>query len=215
MVVIIAANLTVLGSSRLRVCIRTVAVQGIATGLLPLVTYGFAIPLHWLLFAAATISLKGVVFPLLLTRAMRSAGIQREVEPLVSYPLSIMAGIAFLIGSFWLSTRLPLPIPAESALIVPVTLSTILTGLFVLASRVKALTQVLGYLVLENGIYSFGEALLHQQSVIVEFGILLDVFVSVFVMGIAIFHISREFDHIDTQHFTALTDWTPPAKEAL
>jgi len=70
----------------------------------------------------------------------------------------------------------------------------------------KAITQVIGYLMLENGIYFFGSVLLGEQSLLVELAVLLDIFVAVFVMGIAIFHISREFDHIDTQKLTELKD---------
>jgi hydrogenase-4 component E len=93
---------------------------------------------------------------------------------------------------------------------VPLALSTILIGLFVVISRIKALSQVLGFLILENGIYAFGAALLLEQPLVVELGVLLDVFVAVFVMGIAIFHISREFDHIDTDALDQLADWTDP-----
>lgn len=78
--------------------------------------------------------------------------------------------------------------------------------MIVSASRRKALTQVLGYLALENGVYAFGAAVALRLPALVELGILLDVFVGVFVMGIAMFHISREFDHIDTDKLQALPD---------
>jgi hydrogenase-4 component E len=89
---------------------------------------------------------------------------------------------------------------------VPVALFTSLVGLFVIISRRKALTQVLGYLVLENGIYTFGVGLVQNTPMLVELGVLLDVFVAVFVMGIAIFHINRQFDHIDTDRMVLLKD---------
>jgi len=88
-----------------------------------------------------------------------------------------------------------------------VAIFTMMTGLLLLTTRRKALTQVVGYLALENGIYTFGVAVARDGSPwLVELGILLDVFVAVFVMGIAIFHISREFDHIDADQLTALKD---------
>jgi hydrogenase-4 component E len=79
-------------------------------------------------------------------------------------------------------------------------------GFVLLVTRRKAITQVLGYLTLENGVYAFGAAVALDMPVMVELGILLDVFVGVFVMGIAIFHISREFDHIDTDRLVNLSD---------
>ena len=90
--------------------------------------------------------------------------------------------------------------------VLPVALATILTGLLLIVSRRTALSQVIGYLVLENGILAFGAGLALEEPLIVELGVLLDVFVAVFVMGIAIFHISREFDHIDVDQLTLLKD---------
>jgi hydrogenase-4 component E len=59
---------------------------------------------------------------------------------------------------------------------------------------------------MENGIYAFGMAFAIQEPLLVEMGVLLDVFVAVFVMGITIYHISRQFDHIDTDRLSALRD---------
>jgi hydrogenase-4 component E len=67
-------------------------------------------------------------------------------------------------------------------------------------------SQVLGFLVLENGIFTFGVGLVQELSLLVELGVLLDVFVAVFVMGIMIFHISREFDHLDADRLSTLKD---------
>jgi hydrogenase-4 component E len=158
----------------------------------------------------ASIVLKGVVFPRLLLRAERTAGVKREFQPIIGYSASILLGIAFLAFSLWLGTRLELPARLResvgSHLAVPVSVFSILVGLLLIISRNKALTQVLGYLVLENGIYIFGVTLVRDQPWLVETGILLDVFVAVFVMGIAIFHISREFDHMDVDQLTVLKD---------
>jgi hydrogenase-4 component E len=106
----------------------------------------------------------------------------------------------------WLGGRLPLPVPAKSPLVVPLALFTTMVGLFAVVSRRKALTQVLGYLVMENGIYAFGLAFAHNEPLLIELGTLLDVFTAVFVMGITIFHINREFDHIDTDQLNTLRD---------
>ena len=101
---------------------------------------------------------------------------------------------------------MPVPGATISSLVVPVAMFAILAGLFLSISRKKAVNQVLGFLVLENGVYTFGVGLIQHTSLLVELGVLLDVFVAVFVMGIIIFHISREFDHIDTDALTSLKD---------
>jgi len=205
---IVLTSFVLLGSSRIGTCIRVAALQGILLGLLTLATSAGP-SLRAPLLALASAGLKGVVFPWLLSRALRDAHVRREVEPFVGYNLSLLIGTAALAASLWLAARLPRPNPEVSSLVVPVALFTILAGLVLIVSRLKALMQVVGYLVLENGIYAFGVGLVEETPMLVELGVLLDLLVAVFVMGIAVFHISREFDHIDTGQLTALRDWPP------
>lgn len=204
MVLLILTNMVVLGTSRLRACIRVVAAQGVALGILPLLIYRFEPGL--LVFALLSIVLKGIVFPRMLGRTLRQLNVWREDAPYVGYGLSLLIGPLMLAFSSWVSARLPLPYSVHSPMLIPVALFTLMNGLYIIVSRKNALTQVLGYLVLENGIYAFGMAVAYHQPLLIELGILLDVFVGVFVMGIAIFHISRQFDHIDTDQLTMLRD---------
>ncbi|OGR63402.1 MAG: hypothetical protein A2X31_09035 [Elusimicrobia bacterium GWB2_63_22] len=203
-VILLDLALAVTGS--LSSCIRLVAVQGVVAGILPLLAGSGTPHARTAAFAAFIILLKGVVFPWLLTRARDRSGARKDVEPLITYPASIMLCLGAFIASSWLGSRLPLP-ETNVAWIVPASLATIFTGFLLITTRSKAITQVLGYLVIENGIYIFGLALFVEQPLMVELAILLDVFVAVFVMGIAIFHISREFDHIDTAELSELSDW--------
>jgi len=107
--------------------------------------------------------------------------------------------------AFAMAQRLPLP-QQEQSLLVPVAMSTVIIGLLVLTTRAKAVTQVVGYLMLENGIYAFGLTLAERVPLLVELGVLLDVFVGVFIMGIVVFHINREFDSLSSAHLIELKD---------
>jgi hydrogenase-4 component E len=209
LVLIVLTNLKLLGSSRLGGCIRVVAAQGILLGGLPLLAGGEFLSPRALLLSAVGVGLKGIAFPWLLSRALREAKVQREVQPFLGYTASMLLGGGALGISLWAASRLPLPPAVRSSLLVPVALATMLTGLLVIVSRSKAISQVLGYLVFENGIYAFGVGIAPSAPVLVELGVLLDVFVAVFVMGITIFHINREFDDIGTERLSALRDWRP------
>ncbi|MFH0922377.1 MAG: hydrogenase [Fibrobacterota bacterium] len=206
LVLLLLTNLLLLATSRMRSLIRIVALQGMAIGCLPFLAAGHAPAVRALLLGLGIIALKGFVMPALLIRAMRETRTRRELKPSIGPTLSLVIGILSLLAAFWISSRLPLPRPAPSPMVVPASLAMIFCGLYIIISRAQALTQVLGYLVLENGIYLFGAALLIEQPLLIEFGVLLDVFVAVFVMGIIIFHISREFDHIDTNRLSELSD---------
>ncbi len=205
-VLLILTNLRLIASSRLRSCIYVVALQGVLLGVLPLMVGTEHLTVRACMLSGVTILLKGGIFPWLLVRALHAANVRREMEPLVGYTTSLLIGAVLLALAMWLGSQLPLPVPAESSLVVPLAVFNIMIGLFAIVSRRKALTQVLGYLVMENGIYAFGLAFAMNEALLVEFGILLDAFMAVFVMGITIFHISREFDHMDTDRLSILKD---------
>ena len=204
LVLVVLTNLKLLGSSRLGASIRVVAAQGMVLGLLPILAHLHEISLHFALLAAGTIALKGIVFPRLLFRAVREAEVAREIEPYVGYVASLVAGVLALGVSFWMCTRLVMPENIASPWLAPVALFSIFAGLFLIVARKRALNQVLGFLVLENGIYTFGVGIVAETPFLVELGVLLDVFVAVFVMGIAVYHINREFDHIETDRLDRL-----------
>jgi hydrogenase-4 component E len=206
LVVLVLTDFALLGTSRLAGCIRAIAVQGILLGFLAVSMQDAEWSVVGVLPSVGIALVKGLVLPWLLFRAMREADTVREIEPLISYNLSIIAGAAALALSLWLGQRLHFSSQVASPLLVPVAFFTSLVGLVIIVSRRKALTQVLGYLALENGVYGFGTAVAPHLPALVELAILLDVFVAVFVMGIAIFHISREFNHIDTDKLVVLTD---------
>jgi hydrogenase-4 component E len=205
-VLLILTNLRLLASSRLASCVRVVALQGILLAVLPLLVGTELLSFRACMLSSLAILLKGIIFPWLLMRALQSANVTREMEPLVGYTTSLIFGAVLLALSMWLGGRLPLPVQPGSPLVLPLALFTIMVGLFVIVSRRKALTQVLGYLAMENGIYAFGLAFAMKEAFLVELGILLDAFMAVFVMGITIFHISREFDHMDTDRLSTLKD---------
>ena len=194
-------------SSRLLHCIRVVALQGILLGGLPLVMWNWnsgAPGMEICLSSAVNIIVKGILLPILLVRAMRKAGVKRELEPLAGYSWSLLIVTVMGALALWLSRSLALPnVPV---LAVPAAAITVFTGLFIIISRRKAITQALGFLAFENGIALFGVAMHLEYGFFVELGILLDVLVLVFVMGITVFQISREFEHIDADRLNLLTD---------
>lgn len=209
LLLVILLNLGMLAVSRLASGVRLFALQSLLLAFLPLaaeVLEGESPGVHALLIAVGTIAIKGIVIPHILLRIIRTGEVHREVEPFIGFTASVFVGALLVIGSFAVATRLPLPISPVSTLIVPVALSTLLLGLLTLVSRLKAITQVLGFLVLENGVFILGLLLLKQTPLLVEMGILLDLFVGVFIMAIVVYQIRREFDHMDTHLLDSLKE---------
>jgi hydrogenase-4 component E len=199
------SNFALVATSRVNKAIQLAVVQGILLGLIPL-AMGLGRHVHILFMVAAAIAVKSWFIPFLLRRALRQVHIHREVDPYIGYTVSLMLCALGTGLSLVLAHMLPLKTGSKDILLVPAALSTLFTGFLILVSRRKALTQVVGYLVLENGIYLFGLLLLEDMPILVETGILLDLFVGVFVMGIVINHISTAFDSTDTRHLAELKD---------
>ncbi len=209
LVALVLTDLILLGASRLRNAIRILAAQGLMLGLLPLLAHSGGPIWHALLLGGGSAVLKGFVFPALLNRALRETNASREIEPFVGFVASLLIGVGALALSFWFGARLPLPAAAPSQWLVPTGLFTVWTGLFLIVARRKAITQVLGYVAMENGIFALGMVLVEAMPLLVELGVLLDVFAAVFVMGIIVFQINREFDHIDSDQLSALKEDAP------
>lgn len=198
-------NLLALGSSRLPTVIGAMSAQGMVLGIMPLLIEEH-FDWHVIFIAVATVAGKGFLIPHLLRRAMRAAQIDREIEPIIGFVPSLLLGAGGTIAAIALAQMLPLLPEHAGSLLVPGALASVLTGFVLLIGRVKAISQVCGYLILENGIYLFGLLLLRATTMFVEAGILLDLTVGVFVIGIIVDRIQRAFDSLDTRKLTALRE---------
>lgn len=203
--IVMGLNPLALGCSRLQTLIRTMAVQGVVLGLLPLLMDH---ELDWrvMMIALATVVGKGVVIPVLLRRAMRDAQNARELEPYIGFVPSLLLGAGGTIAALALVHALPLLPEHFGSQLVPASLATILAGFILLIGRAKAISQACGYLILENGIYLFGLLLIKSMPMLVEAGVLLDITVSVFIISIVVDRIQRVFDSLDTRHLTKLRE---------
>lgn len=204
LVLVFLLNFMVLGTSRIGIAIKVVAVQGIVLGLIPSILHQYS--LHLVLISIGMIAVKGLLIPSLLTRAVRAVGIKREEKPFLGYIPIMLIGAVTTALAFIFAEQLPLAPQHRGLLFVPAAIATLMTGLLLLISRKKAISQVTGYLILENGIFIFGLLLTEAMPVMVEAGALLDLLVGIFVMGIIINQISQEFSSIDTSRLTSLKE---------
>jgi len=205
LVLVLALNLFMLGTSRILTVIRMVTFQGILLGIMPPLIHEHA-GLSAVFAAAAAIALKGVVIPAMLTRAMRDVQIKREVEPLIGFLPSMLLGALATGFALIFAAKLPLAGEHTTPLLVPAALSTMFIGFILLTTRAKAITQAMGYLVLENGIFIFGLMLVDVMPLIVELGVMLDIFVGIFIICIIVNHVNRAFSSLDTRRLATLKE---------
>lgn len=205
LILTVLLDFVALGSSRLRVLIQTVGVQGALLGIMPLVHETYP-GVRVLILCLLTAAVKGFVIPNLLFKAIREVHIRREVEPLLGFIPSLLLGAVGTGLAVIFADTLPLVSGQQGSLVVSASFATVLTGFIMLTTRHKAITQVVGYLVLENGVFIFGLLLIDAMPLLVELAVLLDVLVGVFVMGIIINHIRLTFSSLDTAHLTSLKE---------
>lgn len=198
-------NYLLVTTSRAEKAILLAAVQGILLGLVL-----FSMHTHWawhvVAMAVFTILIKGVAIPAMLSRAQKGARDLPGRETFLGYTLSLVLLAAGTGLSLILAERLPLRLGTEQTLFVPASLTTLFTGFLLLAARRRALIQVVGYLVLENGVFLFGLLLVKEMPLLVETGVLLDLVVGIFVMGVVINHIQQAFETQDTGRMSRLKD---------
>jgi hydrogenase-4 component E len=205
LVLVLALNFAVLGTSRVRATINASAAQGALLGLLTLVVHR-DVGVRTVLVALGAAALKGLGIPYMLVRAMREANIRREIEPLIGYSASLVLGAIGTGLSLLFAGTLPLAPEHAGSLLVPTSLATTVTGFIILTTRRKAITQVVGYVLVENGVFVMGLCLIEALPFLIEVGVLLDLFVGIFVMGIIAYQINRQFSSLDTSHLESLKE---------
>ncbi|MCA1765827.1 MAG: hydrogenase [Desulfobulbaceae bacterium] len=207
--VILLSVLLSLASNRLKALVKIMALQGIMVSLIPLfLAQHQALEGGALLLMQVMILIKGLLIPGMLFMAVKRVSIRREIEPIIGYHASLFSGLMLILASAFITDRLQVAMPGNQVLLMITAITTLSAGLFLMMSRRKAITQVIGYLMMENGIYLIGTALAKQTHTmyVVEFGVLLDLLVAVMVMGIILNNINSAFDDVDTGFLEELKD---------
>lgn len=196
LMLVMLLNFYCIGTSRVRSLVYGVALQGALLAFMPLMVFDepTAIPV---LMTALTLAIKGVVLPLVLLRAMRELPIAREVEPLLGFvTTSIYAAVGTLVAIVYVQS-LPWAGGRATELIAAAAMATLFTGFLILVTRLKALVQIAGFLILINGVYIFGMLLVEAMPFVVGVGVLLDLVAAIFATTIIVRRITRAFptDH--------------------
>jgi hydrogenase-4 component E len=191
--------------------IRIFAVQSFVLWVISSVNAYLKHASHIYVVALLIVFLKAGLLPRLLERLVERIGIRREIEPLINVPLSILiAGGLTLLGYVVAeSFHHPEETSAQAALghnTLAVAIALFLIGFFAMVNRRKALTQVLGLLSLENGLFLAAISLTYGMPLVVELGILFDVLVAVMVLGILVFRMGETFDSMDVSKLRKLRE---------
>lgn len=203
-ILVVLTNLRLLATSRIESLITWSGIQGSLLGIFALASRWAHLAPDVLMVGITAFILKGIVIPILLFRLISAVHSKREADPYVGFIASNIIGLLAFIAALWLGSRLPLPGNDMSKLVLPATLFSIFSGLFLIISRKNAISQVIGFLIMENGTFMLGVGTLYYAPFLVEIGALLDILVAVLVWSVLIRFMHRAFHNITTEELTHL-----------
>ncbi|MDM8524708.1 hydrogenase [Desulfococcaceae bacterium HSG8] len=193
------------GSGQLPGLIKVLAFQGVVVSVVPLFI-GHDPSAGGIAFTLATMMIRGIIIPLCIYLAIKKVAIRREVEPIIGFHASVLAGLLLIVAATFVSRKLNVPSVSGNTLLLPTSITLLVAGMFLLMARRNAIAMVLGYVMMENGIYLVGTTFSARAHHIVEFGILLDVLAGVMIMAVILQNIKQTFDDVDTARLRTLKE---------
>jgi hydrogenase-4 component E len=164
----------------------------------------------WEIYIAAgmTLVIKSIIIPKVLIYVTRKLEIEFKLEtnPYISIRASVIISALLVALSYFLTQQIPFKSDQIVNVYLPVSMAQFFIGLFVLVNRRTVLNQVVGLLIIENGLFLFTMALTHGVSLLIEVGIFVDILVGIVISSILLFRISRTFDSLDVGKLENLRD---------
>lgn len=194
---ILVSTFMILGSTRLYSCVRAFGIQSFLLACVAgIVAYSTGKNDIYII-SALTLIIKSAVIPYIFIHIIREIRVKREIELYVNVSPSLIIGGVLVVISYHLIRSINI-ISELSRFALSASLSLVSIGLFIMISRKKAITQMLGILIMENGLFLGAISLTYGMPLLVELGIFFDALIGVLIMGILIFRINRTFESIDT-----------------
>lgn len=144
-----------------------------------------------------TVALKVIYIPKMLKKISLRVEYKVEKDFFINIPISIIICCGLVVLTWFVVSKIPLMNNGFNGIFLVQSVSVILIGLFFMISRKKAIGQIIGLLVIENGTFLTAMLLTSGMPMIVEFGIFFDLLTAVLIMGIFVFRINENFEHID------------------
>jgi len=195
----------VIVTSRVKAYVTVLQIQGVLLSVLLIIPFIHNFSVYGIILPITLLLVKVILIPRYINKVISDLEIKRRIEPtiqqMILLPIVIVTMITIFIVSSILSKNTAMDvIPFASGF------SSIVVGIYIIMFRRKLIVHVCGFLILENGIFLFGTAVASELPMLIELGILLDVFVVVFLMGITLNRISSTFKGFEVSHLGRLKD---------
>ena len=192
-------------ANRMLTYIRVLAFQGVLLFVVVFIQLKEVSTINLVLIMLETIIFKSIAVPMFLAYVLKRNKITREAEPYLPNFVSLIITTFIVVVTILLSNSIK--DARLDKIFFVVALSTLFFGLYIIASRRKIITHVMGYLVIENGVFVLSLAVGNEMPMLVNLGIMLDIFASVLILGIFLNKIGDVFKDIDVSNLTSLKDY--------
>jgi hydrogenase-4 component E len=159
--------------------------------------------------AALTLALKVIFLPWLLHRLIRRLEVYWDTEPLLNISGTMLVGVLVVVFAFGLAQPISQLASTATRNSIGIAVAVVLLSFITMISRRKAMSQVVGFLSMENGLFFGAMSATYGMPMIVELGVALDVLVAMLVLGVFFFQIREQFDSLDLHHLEALKESHP------
>lgn len=161
---------------------------------------------HLYFSALITLILKVFVLPWLLHRLIRRLNVYWDTEPMINIPGTLLIGVLIVIFAFGLAQPISALASTATRSAIGIAVAVILLSFLMIITRRKAMSQVVGFLSMENGVFFGAMSATYGMPMIVELGVALDILVAMLVLGVFFFQIREQFDSLDLHHFESLRE---------
>ena len=191
-------------ANRLRTYINIIAFQGVILFGVAFIELSEINVVNLIFILLETIVFKTLAVPIFLRYIIEKNKITREAEPYLPNFISLIVVTLIIVVTFLLANTIT-DIHLKKIYFV-VALSALFSGLYIIATRKKIITHVMGYLVIENGVFILSLAVGNEMPMLVNLGIMLDIFVSVFLLGLFVNKVGDVLKDVDVDQLRNLKD---------
>ncbi|MCF8721275.1 hypothetical protein [Nitrospina gracilis] len=193
-------SFALLAQRHMQAMLRWFAVQGVLLAMTTtLVAYAAGVP-DLYISAVLALVLKGILMPWFLWRIVVRLGVNREVEPMVNIFITMLMGAGLVLFAFYVSLPIQEMAFPLTRNIIAIALACVLIAMLIMITRRKAITQVVGYLSMENALFFAATSATYGMPLVVEIGIAFDILIAVLIFGLFFFQIRKTFDSLDLKH---------------
>jgi len=204
--VLLLTSFAMLSQRRIVSLVNLFAIQGAALSASTAIV-AFTSGQHHLYYSAAlSVALKVLLLPWILHRLIRRLNVRWDTEPLINIPTTMLVGIVLVVFAFGLAQPISQMSTTIARSTLGIALAVVMLSFLMMITRRKAISQIVGFLAMENGLFFAATSATYGMPMVVELGVALDVLIGMVILGVFFFQIREQFDSLDLQHLEQLRE---------